>query len=216
MPYKLICFDLDGTIIDETIFIWQTVHDALKTSKKAREKAMEDFYSGRISYAEWAEHDVEMWKKAGANKEVLLKAIKPLKLMKGSLETLKKLKKKCLKLAIISGSLDLALEYVLPNYKEFFDDIYINKIIFDKNGEIKKLISTKYDIEHKGLALKEIAKKEKIKLKECVFMGDHHNDINIAKIAGLSIAFNCKSDKLAQISDIVIKKKDLREILKCI
>lgn len=216
MPYKLICFDLDGTLIDETIFVWQTIHDALKTDKEARKKAMDDFYSGRISYSEWARHDIRIWKREGANKKILLNAIKPLKLMKGAMETLRTLKKRKLKLAIVSGSIDIALKSVLPNYKEFFDDVYINKIIFEKNGKIKKIIPTKYDIEHKGLALKEIAKKEKIKLKECVFIGDHHNDVNIAKIAGLSLAFNCKSDKLAQISDVLIKKKDLREILKYI
>ncbi len=39
------------------------------------------------------------------------------------------------------------------------------------------------------------------------------NDIEIAKLAGFSIAFNSKSEELNEVSDVVIEKKDLREIL---
>ncbi len=39
MKYKLVCFDLDGTIVDDTIFIWQTIHNHLKTDKKRRIEA---------------------------------------------------------------------------------------------------------------------------------------------------------------------------------
>ncbi|MFC1690894.1 HAD family hydrolase [Nanoarchaeota archaeon] len=216
MKYKLICFDLDGTIIDETIFIWQTLHDELGTDPVVRKKAAEDYYAGRITYAEWAEHDIKMWKEQSATKEKLLHAIRKLKLMKGARETLEELKqrkKHGLKIALISGSLDFALEYVLPDYKEIFDDIYINKVVFNDDGTINKIIPTAHDHVHKATALKEICEKENISIEESIFVGDHENDIYIAETAGFSIAFNCKSDKLAQISDVVIEKKDLREIL---
>ena len=39
MKYKLACFDLDGTIIDETIYIWQTIHEHLATDEHKREDA---------------------------------------------------------------------------------------------------------------------------------------------------------------------------------
>ena len=34
--------------------------------------------------------------------------------------------------------------------------------------------------------------------------------------AGLGIAFNCQHDKLKEVADVVIEKKDLREVLKYI
>ena len=71
-------------------------------------------------------------------------------------------------------------------------------------------------MEHKATALREIAEKHNIKLSECVFIGDHHNDVIVAKVAGLSIAFNCKSEDLRKAANICIEKKDLREILKFI
>ena len=216
MKYKLVCFDLDGTIVDETIFIWDTIHDFCGVPKEARRKAYDNFISKKITYNQWYEGDRIELKKVGCNKEKIFKAIKPLKLMPGALETLKELKKRGLKLALISGSLDVVLDYLIPNYKEIFDDVLINKISFDKEGNISGGKSTPFDFEHKATGLKMICKNEKINLKESVFVGDNHNDIHIAEIAGLSIAFNCKSDTLAQISDVVIKKKDLREILKFI
>ena len=66
----------------------------------------------------------------------------------------------------------------------------------------------------KALALKNIAKREKISLKECVFVGDYLNDMKIIKEAGLGIAFNCKHEELKKVADVVIEKKDLREVLK--
>ena len=227
MKYKLICFDLDGTIIDETIFIWQTLHDALGSDKKKRKQYAEDFVNKKITYRQWAEHDLELWREVGATRTSMMKATDKLRLMHGALETLNELKRlkekakeegNCLKLAIISGSLNIALEKVLPNYKDYFDDVYINHLIFDgKDGEnLAGIRSTTFDFENKADALKEIAARENISLSECVFVGDHDNDIQVAEIAGLSIAFNCRSERLAQIADIVIEKKDLREILKYI
>ena len=213
MKYKLVCFDLDGTIIDETIFIWQTIHDHLCTDKNKRQQAMDDFYNNKISYSAWALHDVDMWRQAGATKKEILKALEPLKLMNGARETLAELKKKGLKLAIISGSLNIAIEKVLPEYNEIFDYVYINELFFDSDGRIGRVIPTKYDMKHKATALKEICEKENIKPDECVFIGDHHNDVDVAKMSGLSISFNSKSEELNKVCDVLIKEKDLRKIL---
>lgn len=212
--YKLICFDLDGTLIDDTIFIWQTIHKHLGTDNHARRQAQQKFFNEEITYEEWAHHDVALWKQLGATQQHLREAIKPLKLMCGARETLTELKKQGYTLAIISGSLDFALEHVLPDYRHFIDHLYINKITFDLQGKIQEIIPTQYDLEHKATALKEIVEKEKITLKQCVFVGDHHNDIAVAKIAGLSIAFNSKSPELNAVCSVVIQEKDLRIILK--
>ncbi len=213
MKYKLVVFDLDGTIVDDVIFIWQTLHDHFKTDKKERQWAIDQFHSKKLTYHDWAMYDFTLFKKAGALKKDFLDAFEPLKLIPNALETLKTLKKKGVKLVVISGSLNLVIEKLIPNHKELFDYVLINEIHFNKDGTLKQMIPTKYDFEHKLTGLKTITEKENIKLEECVFVGDHYNDVQIAEKCGLSIAFNCKSDELAQISDIIIKKKDLKEIL---
>lgn len=217
MPdYKLVCFDVDGTLIDNVTFSWQVFHDYFQTDKHRREDAKNAFLNGKISYLQWAEHDINLWREKDAKKEDFLKAMKDLQLMQGAIETLTELKKRNFKLAIISGSLNIILENLLPNYEEFFDDIFLSRIYFDENGNISKVEATEFDMDAKALALKKIAEREKISLKQCVFVGDYLNDIKIMQEAGLGIAFNCKHEELKKVADVVIDKKDLREILKYI
>lgn len=214
--YKLVCFDLDGTVIDDTVFVWQTIHDHLDTSNHERKKAQEDYFSGKITYREWAEHDLLLWKRAGATRTKIEEAIRPMRLVKGARKTLDTLKAHGLTLAVISGSLDIALAHVLPDHDEYFEFIFINKLIFGDNGEILSINTNPYDIDRKGEGLVKIAETLGLDVSQCVFVGDHFNDVSVAKLAGLSIAFNCKSDELAEVSDVVIKELDLSKVLEYI
>lgn len=216
IQYKLVCFDVDGTLIDNVKFSWNIFHDYFNVDMQRREDARNDFFNGKISYLQWAQHDISMWKEKGAKREDFLKAIGHLRLMNGAMETLQELKKNKLKLAIISGSMNILLEKFIPNFDEFFDDIFLSKIYFDKKGFISKIEPTEFDIEKKAEALKKIAKRENIGLKECVFVGDYLNDLKVIQEAGLGIAFNCRHDELRKVADVVIEKKDLREVLKYI
>ena len=215
MPkYKLVCFDVDGTLIDNVTFSWQVFHDYFQTDKHRREDAKNKFFNGQITYREWAEHDINLWRERHAKKQDFFKAVEHLRLMNGAIETLKELKKRNFKLAIISGSLNIILEKFIPNYEEFFDDVFLSRIYFDKEGNISKVDATEFDMDAKALALKKIADREKISMNECVFIGDYLNDLKIIQEAGLGIAFNCKYEELKKVADVIIEKKDLREVLK--
>jgi len=214
--FKLVCFDVDGTLVDNIVYSWELFHNFFEIDKKRRIHMRDKFYSGKISYLEWAEHDIGMWIEKKATKQDFFKALKAnnVKLMQGALETINQLKKANIKLAIVSGSLDIILDYTIPNYKELFEDIFLSKLIFNKNNQLIRADVTEYDMIKKADALKKIAKRENIPLKQTVHIGDHHNDVEIAKIAGLSIAFDCKDDELKKVADVVIEKKDLRETLR--
>lgn len=212
--YKLVCFDVDGTLIDNVTFSWNIFHDYFRTDKHRREDAKNKFFNGKITYLQWAEHDINLWKEKNAKKEDFFKAISHLRLMGGTIETLRELKQRNLKLAIISGSLNIVLEKFIPNYNEFFDDVFLSRIYFDEEGYISNVEATEFDMDAKAIALRKIAEREKISLKECVFVGDYLNDLKIIQEAGLGIAFNCNHDELKKVADVVIDKKDLREILR--
>lgn len=215
MPkYKLVCFDVDGTLIDNLKFSWQVFHDYFQTDKHRREDAKNAFFSGKISYLQWAEHDISLWKEKNARKDDFFKAISGLKLMEGAMEALNELKKRGIKLAIISGSLNIILEKFIPDYEKIFDDVFISRIYFDKKGNISKVEATEFDMDAKATALKKIAEREKISMAECVFVGDYLNDLKIMQEAGLGIAFNCVHEELKKVADVCIDKKDLRGILR--
>ncbi len=216
MKYKLVCFDVDGTLVDNIKFSWQVFHDYFNADRHRREKAKNDFLCGNISYLQWAEHDIGLWREKNAKKDDFFSAMAHLKLMKGAMETIKELKRRGLKLAIISGSLNIILEKLMPDYEQFFDDVFLSRIYFGGSGTICKIEATEFDMDAKALALRKIAEREKLSLQECVFVGDYLNDSKIIQEAGLGIAFNCEHEELKKVADICIEKKDLREILKYI
>lgn len=215
MKYRLVVFDVDGTLIDNIEFIWVTLHEFFGLQNDPeRIRAKEDFLSKKITYQQWADTDMKLLKDRGANRESMLKAMESAKLMKGAIEILKDLKEMGIRTAIISGSIDFLLEKLIPDYEEFFDYVFLNKIYFDRKGEIEGMKATEFYLERKKTGLLEICKREEIDPKEAMFVGDQENDVHIAEAAGFSVAFNSKSEKLKEVSNVVIDKKDLREILK--
>jgi len=212
--FRLVCFDLDGTLIADTANIWRFICNEFGCDVKKKDEAAEKYFKNIITYNEWVGHDVEMWKKKEITKNDFLKAMGKLKLTKGAVETIKELRKRGMKVGIISDSLDIALVALLPDHEKLFDEVFINKMLFDNDGRISGWKATEYCMDRKADGLKRMAEKENIRLGECVFVGDEHNDVKAAEIAGLSIAFNPNSDELRRKADVVVEKKDLREILK--
>ncbi len=212
MRYRLACFDLDGTIVDDTEFIWYTLHEHFNVDFSLVRKWRDKFLGGKISYEQWFAEDIAWWNSAGARKKDFIEAIGRLRLMGGARETIAELKRRGVKLAVISGSLGFVLEHFFPDRP--FDHVFINELYFDHKGRISGYKVTPYDFSHKATGLRIIAEKEKIALSDCVFVGDNLNDIEAVKLAGLGISFNSKSKELDRAADIVVKKKDLREVLK--
>jgi phosphoserine phosphatase len=201
---KLVAFDLDGVLIDGG-GSWIAAHNGLGTFEASRING-EAYYSGIISFEEWAERDVSLWKgvKIDKLKEILFRS----DLMFGIKETLPVLKKKY-KIAIISGGLKLLADHVMDLFD--LDYSFGNEILVEK-GKVAG-IKQAVDFHGKGKILSQIANAEGIATSQCAAVGDYLNDIPMFKVAGLSIAFNPKDEAVAQCADHVINKKDLRGIL---
>jgi phosphoserine phosphatase len=211
LVYPLICFDLDGTLVDDTIYIWQTLHEAFETDTAARQRAYDDYHAGRISYRHWFEHDLKLLDAAGATEERIERVLDMLRPMPGAHATLRELARRGHRLAVISGSLDIVVRHVFP--EATFDHVLINRLSFDRSGRIAGGEHTPYDLAGKADGLAEICRREGLATSQAVFVGDNANDVWIARAAGLGIAFNCKSDELRAVCDVEIEGKDLRAVL---
>lgn len=210
---KIIIFDLDGTLITGIKYIYSHLWDYFKVPVEKHRKPVLDYMHKKINYENWVYEDVRLLKEAGANKSSMEAAFSNLRLIDGAIETLKKIKESGRKIALISGSIELTLKCVLPNYDELFDDVFINRYFFEEDGEISYAIPTPYDMEHKAKGVINLAKKYGCSTKECVFIGDSENDIHAAEVAGFSIGFNCKSEMLSEICDVVVESGDISDIL---
>ncbi len=212
---RLVAFDVDGTLLDELQYIWVLMHNELGADKKRVDMHSGKYYSGKISYKEWADSDTRLWIDNGATKDDMLRALGKISLMKGARETINELKKRGYKLAVISGGIDFALYHFLPDADRLFDHIVISRLVFGKKGNLEAVtVPGEFETgEMKVGSLRKIAEREGITLEECAFIGDSDNDLEVMEAAGLAIGFN-PTDKIAKVSEIVIRKKDLREILK--
>ena len=215
MAYKLVCFDVDGTLIENVKFSWQLFHDYFEIDQKRREEGRKAFERGDLTYEQWAEHDVELWKERKVTKQDFSDAIAhhQAKLVRGARETLGELKGNRMKLAVISGSLNVMLEHFLPDYERLFDDVYLSRLLFNKKGIISGVDATQYDNEHKATALRMIAQKEGIPLGSTVFIGDYLHDLHALQLAGLGIAFNARHQEVRDAADLSLQAHDMRAVL---
>jgi phosphoserine phosphatase len=209
--YRLVCFDLDGTLIDDTVFIWDTLHDHFFTDRRARRLAKKRFFAGEITYRDWFEHDLALLRGRGADRAGIDAALDAIRVMPGARETLQALKARGYRLAVISGSLDVVLERFFPEAP--FDHVLINRLEFDDRGRIAGGEPTPYDLERKAEGLIECCRREGIDRSRSVFVGDNFNDVAAARCAGFAVAFNNKSAELAAAADLVIETRDLRDLL---
>lgn len=227
MAYKLVFFDVDGTLVQELKekmlahtgyiephefedSIWVTLHRYFKTTNEAREQYKE-FHDGILSYKNWVEKNVALWEERGADREKMEKAFAEFTVQTtGAEETIRELKQAGIALAVLSGGLKQLVEH---HYPSEFSPVFANDILYDEKGAIVGSETTPYDFGGKLRGLREVCRIHGVQLSETVYVGDNINDFQAMEEVGLGIAFNSKSEALNKAADVVITKRDLREIL---
>jgi phosphoserine phosphatase len=211
--FDLVAFDVDGTLVHhpEDLTVWEVLNERFTRSREHNRERYALYKSGKLSYAEWVRLDVTSWRDAGARRDDMVAALAPLRLVDGARETLGELKSRGMRLAVISGTLDLLLDTLFPDHP--FDEVYTNRIWFDGDGAISGWQATPFDMEGKAVALRSIATREEIPLARVAYVGDHSNDISAARVAGFTVAFRPKSPELEAIAGAVIRSDDLRDVL---
>jgi len=205
MTIKLVAFDLDGTLTVDSLDVWKKLTAKYGLTQEVNEIAKK-FFNNECDYETWANEEMDLFIKNGITKEKIEQEIKLSKITPGAIETLEELRKNGMKIALLSGGIDLAFRKIFPSH-ELFHDLLINKIA---DGT---WIATKYGHgKYKAEGLCYLAKKYGLTLKECAFVGNDINDIETAKVAGLSIAFNPVCDELKCVSHRTITG-DMTQIL---
>lgn len=213
LRYKLVAFDLDGTLLKGYKFSWTLVWDYLGYPKKLQKTGMQRYRAGQTTYKQWCEWACDLFIDKNLKREDFQRITEQVSLTKNFYDTIRKLKREGLILAIISGGIDTFIEEKIPDADKLFDYIFINKLIFDERGRLNGVISTDYDFAGKAKALQLLCEVNEIKVAETVFVGEGFNDEEVACIAGLCIAYPPTDQGVDEVAGIGIEEDDLSLVL---
>jgi len=208
MRYKLIIFDIDGTITRH-ISSWRYIHERLGLWTARAFRYQEDFFAGKISYRRFCELDAAHWK--GMPEKRVRSIFKKVRYARNAVKSIKGLKDMGFKLAAVSTGLQFMPDRIK---KELGFDYAISNRLRSRNGKLTG--GVKINLEHgaKHTILAKIYRKFGVKPHEVISVGDSEGDIPLAKNSGYSIAFNCSSKDLAGAVDYNCRTEDFTEVYK--
>ena len=206
MKYRLIIFDIDGTITKH-VSSWRLIHEKLNLWNKEASKYQDRFLAGKISYKRFCELDAACWK--GIDEKEIIKLFKPIEYSNNAKKYIKQLKKDGFKLAVVSTG----LQYIPDIIK---DELELDYVIANRLLSRKGILTGKVEINithgAKGKIVKDILKRFNLKSHQAIGIGDTEGDISLAKNTGYSIAFNSSSKMLSDIVDYSCKTKNFKEL----
>ena len=206
-PFKLATFDLDGTLTQEPS-IWKYIHLQLGKWYGFIEKYNAKFLAGEISYKELCEFESNTWK--GMKVEDLLEIVKAVPFHPGADELIHYLKRKGLKLSLVSSGLSLLSDWVHQKYK--FDYSVSNDLLHE-NGVLTGRVKIQVYYDKKAEWVRKILKQFGVKPEEVIAIGDSKGDMDMFRMVGFCIAFNSSCKDLEQIANVCIPSQNLADII---
>lgn len=206
MRYKLIIFDIDGTITTH-ISSWRYIHERLGLWQKQAFTYQEQFFAGKISYRRFCELDAAHWK--GMPVKKIRKIFRHVRYSRNAVRSISKLKDMGFKLAAISTGLQFMPDRLR---REFDFDYTLSNRLVVRRGALTG--GVKINLAHgaKDLILRRIFRRFGVKPRAVISVGDSEGDVPLAKKTGYSIAFNSTSSKLSRIVDYDCKTRDFGEV----
>ena len=206
MKYKLVVFDIDGTITRH-VSSWRYIHEKLGLWDVLAKKYQEQFLAGKISYRRFCELDAAHWKGKSAKK--FYEIFKHVRYSKNAKKVIRKLKKERFKLIAVSTGLQFMTERVK---EELGFDLVIGNRLNVRNGKLTGGVTINISHGAKGKTLRTILKRFDLKPHEMIAVGDSEGDIPMVKLAGYSIAFNSSSKKLSGMVDYDCRSNDFMKV----
>jgi phosphoserine phosphatase len=205
--FKLAIFDLDGTLTQERS-IWEYLHKQLGKWYGFAEEYQKKFLAGKISYDLFCELDAEVWK--GMEVEALLEIVKTVPFHSGVDELIGHLKRKGLKLAMVSSGLSLLSNWV---HQKFGFDYSVSNDLLQENGTLTGKVRIQVYYDKKAEWAEKILKQFRVKSEEMIAIGDSRGDLDLFRMAGLSVAFNSSCEDLDKIASVCVQSENLADVI---
>lgn len=186
--FKLVAFDMDGTLVDMrgTEYSWAIFWRALKFPKALRIHGFQLHDRRIINYQQWCDYCADAFKLRKATREQLVQIVRNnCKLRPGAIRLLQRLKEANVRLAILSGGVNIVFETLFADpHDKLFDDVFVNRMLFDQDNMLSKIEASPYDFAGKLEGVQALCEKYKINPHDVMFVGDAPNDRHVAGYVG--------------------------------
>jgi phosphoserine phosphatase len=199
MKYKLVAFDMDGTLIEQGSS-WWAIHQHFGVEKEAQEN-LEAYERGEIDYPEFMRRDIKLWHPTPHISQIG-RIFASFKLTPNAAEVVAEIHRKNYEIAIITGGIDILAEKVASQLH--IDHVLANGLEVDERGYLTGEGVFGVDPYMKHEALERLIGELGFTLAECVTVGDSKYDANFLKRSGLGVAVGGDAI-LAEVADVVIK-----------
>lgn len=182
---RLICFDMDSTLIETEVIDELAIRAGVGDQvKEITERAMR----GEIDFCESFKERVALLK--GLDENVMRDIAENLPITEGVERMIQVLKRTGYKTAILSGGFTYFGNYLKQKFG--FDYVYANELEIVDGKLTGRHLGDIVDGKRKAELLKIIAQVENINIAQTIAVGDGANDLPMLATAGLGIAFHAK------------------------
>jgi len=206
---KLICFDVDGTLIDNKSS-WLTIIEGLGCPAEKVLSAYEAAMAGKISFLRGETIVADIFRASGkADKETFEHIFDNEPLKPGVRDLVASLKAKGYSVWLVSGAIDTRVGAVAK--KIGAAGFYAHTSLeFDGQGILSKINYGGDQNPWKAEMVRKLAREHGVLTTDIVFVGDGPNDIDAFKLTGRGIAVYPYDEKLGEVAWKTVK--DLSEI----
>lgn len=182
---RLICFDMDSTLIETEVI--DELADRAGVGQEVR-AITESAMRGEIDFCESFRRRVALLK--GLDESVMREIAENLPITEGVERMMEVLKRTGYKTAILSGGFTYFGNYLKRRFG--FDYVYANELEIADGKLTGRFVGDIVDGKRKAELLRIIAQVENINIAQTIAVGDGANDLPMLSTAGLGIAFHAK------------------------
>lgn len=217
---KAIVFDFDGTLTKHQNTLhstWERIWLKLGYTLDDCSLLHKQYSLKKITHQQWCDITCDKFKLKGMTRNTLTEVSSEMSMIDGVIPTLKQLKKNNLHLYIASGSIRDVIEDVIGKDNIYlFEEIKANHMEFNKLGELRRIIGTKYDFQGKAEFVRKIALQLDINPCNILFVGNSNNDQMAYQSGAVTLCVNphlTDPHDNQKWNNVIYQMNNLREIL---